>query len=97
MYSQENSAGQGLSISFQMKAPLDSVPSSPYPDLQDLRNRKQALGANAPIQANYADAQSVLRDVKKLRSNLETNLQTICRSRQETDIFNMLSEGTQKG
>ena len=78
---------------FQAKAP-STVPSSPYPDRAESQKKKSASsgGPDAPIPANYTDAHDVLRDVRKLRSNLEANIDTICRSRNDTDVFNMLNE-----
>ena len=67
----------------------DHVPQSPYPQLRDT-----ALHGNAPVVANYADAEDVLHKVQQARHLLETNLSTILRSKQEGEVYNLINELT---
>lgn len=59
--------------------------TSPYPTA----GREQG---NAPIRENFRDAKDVLKTVRQSRHVLESNLQAIWRSRQESDIFTLLEQ-----
>ncbi len=71
-----------------MTRPPDGIAISPYP-----KGRDNSM-ANAPVVQNYTDAEDILDKVQKTRQTLESNLTTILRTKQEGEIYNLISELT---
>ena len=69
--------------------PEQLPPSSPYP--------KMLQPGNAPIIANYTDAEAILKDVQRTRANLEANLDLIIRSKGDLDVYGLIDELAKEG
>ena len=52
---------------------------------------------NAPIIANYTDAEAILKDVQRTRANLEANLDLIIRSKGDLDVYGLIDELAKEG
>ena len=52
---------------------------------------------NAPVVANYADAEEILKDVQRTRANLESNLDIILRSKSDLDVYGLIDELAREG
>ena len=65
------------------------VLSSPYPKL-----RPPGGGANAPVVANYTDAQDTLQRVMESREYLESNLDAILRARKDAELYSFIDHIT---
>ena len=69
--------------------PEELPSSSPYP--------KMLQAGNAPVVANYADAEEILKDVQRTRANLESNLDIILRSKSDLDVYGLIDELAREG
>ena len=52
---------------------------------------------NAPVVANYTDAEAILKDVQRTRANLEANLDLIIRSKGDLDVYGLIDELAKEG
>ena len=88
-----------------MKPP--AVLASPYPEggvgISSSSSNKDAVSremsfshANAPVQDNYADAEAVLKMVESRKENLEANLETMLRTRQDQQVYSLVDQITQE-
>ena len=52
---------------------------------------------NAPVVANYVDAETTLKNVQLSRANLESNLDIILRGKNDIDIYDFIDQLSQDG
>ena len=60
--------------------------ASPYKSVADISYNK----LNAPVVSGYKDAKDILQQVRQTRGFLESNLESVLRSRREVEVYSML-------